>query len=1344
MTTVNREQAVVAGAVVRLWADADTVVGSGFLVGPGQVATCAHVVAEALGTDPLDPTPPTGRVRLDFPLGGGASVAAAVQRWSPDTDLAILHIDGPAPTDARMPPLRRIEHAGDRAFSVLGFPAGLVDGVWSTGVVTETSTLQANPGEQPIGVGFAGAPVWDTQTGAVIGMARATHHLTVPALVPVDEVLGLDPERLPCPYRGLEPFGEEHAAAFHGRDDDVVRLLEATENVPVVAVAGPSGAGKSSLIRAGLLPRLRAAGVPVLDFHASAGTDAVAALDDAVRQAGGNELLVVIDQFEELAAVEPTTARLLLERVVQHAADRAEPGDGPHVRAVLTVRWTALDELLTPELTSTLEGGTLLIAPLDRDQLRAAIVGPAALPPGLAFEQGLVDRILDDAGAEPGQLPLVESLLATLWEHRAGGYLTHRGYEEAGGVAGAVAEHADQVVGALPADTTDALRRLFTALARPDTDGRFVRRPVPLAQLPADQRALVPALAAGRLVVVSGPEANTVELAHQALIEHWPRLRGWLDADRQFLAWREQLGTHRERWEVESRAETALLRGAPLAAAAEWVPRRRDDLAPADADYLRRSTARQRREVRRWRTIIAVLAVLVLAGATLAVVAVRGGNEAAAQLALTNADTIGRDARARARDDATTAAQLALTAWKADPSNPQARSALAAAYLALQSAEVALAGVTESPTRTLAVGGDTAVLVGQGVTVAAGISGPNPEYRPLPDIGQENLVALSPDGRTLADSGPDGTVRTRDLATRGEPRPLRGTGGGRILQNLQFSPDGTRLAWLAPDAAGQSRLVQRDLHTEAEIPNRLGQLPAEGVDVTLTVDPDVVLVRYADPDRAMKSARVVQRSLSDGGTAVAYPAGSEATPTSVVSCEPPPKPGKATIVVSPIRGGESRRIPSGWDCAGALLSGERGWLIQRPLLDDFTSNQLLVLTDLATGATRQVWAPQLNDQRGGIVAPTAFTTSPLIRIGRSAGAAADRPAVWMAGGTSLVRLGTEAPIGWTGNPPTRNFSFAERYWVGLTGDGFAVADRTTGTQVSALAGVLGPKSSWSLGETVLSVMNPAPTGWVLKRYTFPELRPINEFTVPVTAPDGARHKASIQPEDPDDGGGVLVMADGVLSAWDQNGNPRGTPVKLESTTQWYLENPRISGRPGHPGQALVVTPLGALELWDVVAGKVIGKFATVVALNAQIVFDPPGNLIGTLTNDEHVEVWDVATGKLVGPRAPAPDGSDVLGFDPDGHLAVAGRNGNSFVQGVTLFDARQGRESASVQPDATPVGMFAEIGVAHTMLDGGQTPAEVPLLARTWHDRLCSVINRPFTAGELRLLPPGTDRSPPC
>ena len=684
------EADAVAGSAVRIWSSAGEVVGAGFVAGPDTVATCAHVVAEAVGADPYAAGPPRGPVVMDLPLlgRGGAPkrVLGIVSRWLPigpdgTGDIALVRLGEPLPVGSRMPPLRRADGLWDHRFRALGFPDGSWDGVWSSGVLragqgTGWVQLQSDAGSQPVEGGFSGSAVWDSDSGAVVGMTVAADRsgTTTAYLVPIDQVLGLDPELLPCPYQGLAPFTEEHAAYFFGRDEDIERLVDAVHREPVVALAGPSGAGKSSLLRAGLVPRLRRAGAQMVEVLPGASVTDF--------EPDGTDQVLVLDQFEELAARDPRAARAQLEEIVRLT------GAGP-VRAVLTVRGAALDDLLTPDLARVLDAGTLHVAPMDRANLRETIVRPAERAPGLDFEPGLVDRILDDAGSEPGQLPLVESLLADLWRRREGGRLTWRGYTEAGGVVGAVAQHAEQVVAGLagaapepgfPRHQHDRLRQLFARLAAPDRTGRFLRVPLPLADLAPEVRSLVPRLAAGRLLVLGRDArgAEVVELAHQALIEHWPRLRDWLEQDREFLAWRARADQQRDGWEAAGRDDGGLLRGSALVAAGEWLPQRAPEVAESTREFVQRSGARQRRDVRRARMVITMLAVLALAAGTLAVISEQRGGRLSAQLATANADALGRESTARSDTDPLASAQLALAAYRADPANPGARTALAA------------------------------------------------------------------------------------------------------------------------------------------------------------------------------------------------------------------------------------------------------------------------------------------------------------------------------------------------------------------------------------------------------------------------------------------------------------------------------------------------------------------------------------------------------------------------------------------------------------------------------------------------------------------------------------------
>src|SRR5882757_6915138 len=365
-----------ATACVRVRHATGDVVGSGFLVGPDLVATCAHVVADAVGADPYSDTPPDVPVTLDFPLIASGAVArlGSVHRWVPigedgSGDVAILRLEQPGPPGAVMPPLRRVDGLWDHPIRTFGFPAGREDGVWATGHTraaqgTGWIQLQGTPGDQPIEGGYSGAPVWDDESEAVVGMAVAADRdptITTAYLIPVQRVLGLDPELLPNPYRGMESFGEEHAEFFFGRDPELGRLRELLVHSPLVAVAGPSGSGKSSLVRAGLLARLRAEGARVVELRprpdvparsvlvggvlglvgpdwapdrrapevgriagalSADGTRpaAVRELADAVAESAPQRLMLYVDQFEELADAAPRAAAELLAVLMELAA----------------------------------------------------------------------------------------------------------------------------------------------------------------------------------------------------------------------------------------------------------------------------------------------------------------------------------------------------------------------------------------------------------------------------------------------------------------------------------------------------------------------------------------------------------------------------------------------------------------------------------------------------------------------------------------------------------------------------------------------------------------------------------------------------------------------------------------------------------------------------------------------------------------------------------------------------------------------------------------------------------------------------------------------------------------
>lgn len=745
-------------ALVRV-RDGRTILGAGFLVAPDVIATCAHVVGDA------------ERATVDLPLLGVQDLVAEVVERDAALDVAILRLDDPPP-GALPVPARISGDVRDHRFRTFGFPRDMPDGVWATGRLVGAQAAgriqMVVDDHWRIEPGFSGAPVWDEQTGDVVGMVVTTsaRNASTAHLVPTTALGDAWTSPVRNPYRGLRPFTEADAELFHGRERDVDRLAELVARQRVVAIAGPSGSGKSSLVKAGLLPRLADAEVveigPDQEIPAEIGP------------------LLVLDQFEEAVIADPAAARQRLARIVELGH-----------RAVLTLRSRSVDELITKDTAAELTRAVWFLEPMSREQLAAAIERPAAVVGGLAFEAGLVRRILDDTAAETGALPLVSLVLQELCEHRRGGWLTHADYESLGRVPGALSAAADAALTEL--DRTRA-RGLLTLLTRPDGEGGHARRSAQLGDLEGPLRDTAHRLAAKRLVVI---EDERVNLTHQALIDHWPTLRDWLTEDADFLSWRAKL--------TDLHASGGVLRDAPLAEAESWLAQRPDDVPEAQRQFIRRSTAAQSRDRRRWRTITAVVSVLALIAAALAVVTARSNAQLDQRLREADASTLAEESSAAAKGNSSAALQLALAAWKTDPDNPAAIGALLQQRLYLRGVDRVLppqlTGILDSyGDFQVSADGRTAMVVpssqNDAVRVIRDPAGPRPLAEPLM-VKRKSEFVLSPDGTALVEVEETGAVTLWDLTGRAAPAVLAESG----VQSASFSRDGRWLLGIPEDAA---------------------------------------------------------------------------------------------------------------------------------------------------------------------------------------------------------------------------------------------------------------------------------------------------------------------------------------------------------------------------------------------------------------------------------------------------------------------------------------------------------------------------------------------------------------
>jgi WD40 repeat protein len=239
---------------------------------------------------------------------------------------------------------------------------------------------------------------------------------------------------------------------------------------------------------------------------------------------------------------------------------------------------------------------------MTRAEARAAIETPAAAQ-GAVFEAGLVERLLDDVAGAPGNLPLLEFALTLLWERLDFGWLTHDAYQAIGRVQGALARYAQEEFEALTTEDQALARRIFTQLVQPGEGTEDTRRVAAREDLGDDAWDLVQHLADRRLVVTGrdpGTGAETAEVVHEALIQHWGQLQAWMAEDRAFRTWQERLRVGLRTWQATDQDEGALLRGAPLAEAEGWVADRGQDLSKMERAFIKAGLAlRERRTAER-------------------------------------------------------------------------------------------------------------------------------------------------------------------------------------------------------------------------------------------------------------------------------------------------------------------------------------------------------------------------------------------------------------------------------------------------------------------------------------------------------------------------------------------------------------------------------------------------------------------------------------------------------------------------------------------------------------------------------------------------------------------------
>ncbi|MFD7132860.1 hypothetical protein [Streptomyces sp. NPDC059894] len=1386
-------------SVARVWGAGSEPVGSAFLVGPRTLVTCAHVLAHARGARTRRPAgrrpvvPRAGwEVEVGFHRHGpGRLRAEAVAVEPPDGlygDIAVLELLDEAPAGIARLVLHPLEDLRARTFLTFGHPAdfddgrhaqGLLRGAVGAGGWLEMSSDEVEPG-------FSGAPVWVDDLSGVVGMVVARHGSDRAYAIPVRSLLEAHPplRRMalpPSPYRGLNHFEQEDGPLFAGRDGLAENLAALASQHAVTTVYGPSGVGKTSLARAGVLPRLAAAGAATAAVRLHPRVDLAAAIAEALRidgqpaaaevrerlagllrsagppaaaaglrawldDVGATRLAVVLDQLDEVLAAEPAAATAIDAFVSRLTA----PADGPPAVCVLvTVRETFRKAAArhTRTVFSAWDARGMPVGPPTDEQLREIITEPLRTV-RCAIDDAVITEIIEETQFSTSALPLVEETLAMLYQRQEAGRLTIDAYHTIGRVTGALRQRANEVVRRLQSLGEDPSAALVQ-LVRPDDDpqrqpdGRpqDVRRVALREDLGDEEWRTAEHLATARLVVTTGaagPGSGTAELAHQALIDQWKELGQWIDDARDFRVWQEQLRTARRRWlaaGTDRDRRRALLSGADLRRAGKWLRERGDSVRKHERDFIDLSRRRRTRILSR--SAAAVGTVVLVAGygglrtyhrfQQSEEAGRRSASDAARQHAVALSRRLAADSLALAPTGPLTARQLAAAAWRVAHTD----EAAAAMSTLLAEQRGTLLGHT-STVNAVAFSPDGKLLA----TAAGGRSGHHddrtvrlwdpatgrPVGSPLvADAGAVYAVAFSPDGKVLASGGEDGAVRLWDPAT-GRQSGARLTGHTGPVSSLAFSPDGRLLA----SANGSGSVVRGDDSV------RLWD-PATGrpVGKPLTSHSGDVFALAFGPDGTLACAG------ADGSVRFWDPATGRQSGTALT--------GHSGEVFALAFSPDGRLLASGgrdgdvrlWDPvgrrpAGTALSGTNG--VVQAL--DFSPDGH-VLATAGTGGAVRLW--DVTTRRGvrdvsvGPQAVYAVRFSPDGRL-LATGGDDDTTRLWVpdTGRRAATLLSHD-----TGDVVAVRFS--------PTGSRLAVA--TMGRTVRLWDPVTGRTAGEPLVDPHwLQSLAFSPDGRVLATATA-------GMAVRLWSADTGRLRGTVLaghfPTDvafsPD--GRLLAAGDprNVVRLWDlAAGRQAGPPINV-TTGYVDFKTPLVFS----PDGKLLATgsPDGAVRWWDPATGHQVGEGVVTArpdTVNA-LAFSGDGQLLAAGDSAGTVRLWDPDTGRQVGRPLTAGGGAvHAVAFSPDGRLLATGGEDGA----VRLWDPASGRPLGAPLTDGSPaVVNSVEFSPDGRLLASGGTGGGV----RLWntavftdpHAALCAQFGEP-TEETWEKHAPGESPAPGC
>jgi WD40 repeat protein len=1134
-----------------------------------------------------------------------------------------------------------------------------------------------------------------------------------------------------CPFKGLASFDAADAEYFFGRERLIAELVARLVGATFLGIVGPSGSGKSSVLRAGLIPAL-AGGVlpgseqwrrvtlrpgdrPLEDLHrvfASGGRDPLAAALGTL--GSGERLLLVVDQLEELfTACESDEERAGFVDVLARAADDPEG----RVVVVTAMRADFYGRFAAyPALAERLAANHILVGPMQASELRRAIELPAGRV-GLRIEPELADALVADVEGQPGALPLLSTALLELWQQRDADILTLASYHESGGVQGAVARLAETTYERVPDAHRPLVRAIMLRLVGDGEANAPVRRRAPLAELDLERNEDAPTvlatLAGGRLVTVS---EGGVEVAHEALLREWPRLRAWIEEDSEGRRLRRHITHAATEWDRAGRDSAELYRGARLAAALDVTSDDVFELNSLEREFVASSrdaaeleATRARRSNRRLRgllTAVAVLLATAVAGGIFAVVQRREARVAeVAQLA----QRLG--AQALAEDDLDLSLLLARQAVAIDDT-AQTRGNLLAALARAPAAIGIMHGADDADLRS---------------------------------------AALSPDGKTLAVLDFYGGIRFFDARTFepvGEPvtRPARG------FRSLVYSPDGETLAYGFSSIGGPSYLRLIDAHTREQLAESVlteepwnmeftndGAHLVVGRQTSISVHDAATLDQIGAPIVLNDFHEPTQFALTpDGRTIITASDAGELTWWDLLTGKRistlPVAAGPRALAHSP----DGRTLAVGIDESVRLVDVDTGGV--RIASDGLPArpNWLRFSPDGGTLVSANV------DGTVTVLDP-AGAKPPDTLHGHAD--AVQRPDFSPEGTTLYTASGDGSAIAWdlTGTRSIRrSFEFSQRSGhepdvpgrfspngrliaVGLADQGIALIDATNMTSVGAPLMETG-------GEVI--ALSFSPDG-----HTLAAIAESGDVTVWDVVTRSLRFEAgqasaasglNVGVAFSADGTTLITAGNGGLTLWDAE-----TGARLDSMGPGSVSDLALSADGTLAAFASDWSSASGAEVWSVGdRERVVAVGNDAKADEYAVALSPDGRTLAVAGYGRFVRLWDVSTAELLHDLDRGFAGREILEFSPDGrYLATVG----------TLWDVETG---VRIGPDLTaglPTSMmdlFDGNLLLVTTEDGRGIVWDVD--PASWPRRACALANRTLTRDEWETFLPGQPYEPAC